>query len=618
MSDSSQYAAAGLGAAGALAGLGVANSDLANRFLARWMTAKPRRGHGDLRVPVYAELGRNLQSGSGEGIMASNIARMLNRNGIRSYYVNAAEHGRPADWETPAVRANSELWAGENRILSGRLDRLRTVPASLNGSRSNALDVLLHRFADAGVSRDKAMSLLASGKFNGFTPGELLDLFKVIGNKGIAEVVSGKLPIMSRDAFMRRVGKRRVPYFLSGETGMTYNAIRNDTAGGLVHPSKFVTSLDPLGSGARNLGLDTQFSANYAVPSPGKPFDPLIAGSRVYDPGPLRRNVHARKVEYILDRARMWKTVRRIARENGIDPKEIGRGTKFMLISTGSAGSNAAEKVRLAGEAFKGDPNVRIIVQYGQPNPKGYSAGVSMVAPNGVMEEISRLNNARPGFVLHTPRIDASEYGPLARTVDLHGGYAGSSSLTEALSHTNPTVMMNDSNLNRGNAAYGAARRGFRSVDSDATAMRRLVDAGVPDDTPLGRNMTVGSVIRQAGRTRSSLGQAEADAVQALRDAMYRSPSRFDRKVVDAANGIIAEQAARNRSVVNTIRNAVLDRIGKNDARNYRAMKPGMSKLYAGLSRLLNRTPAGRRIGIPLALAGALGLGGGAYALSRK
>lgn len=618
MADSTQYAAtAGIGTAGALAGLRAADSDLANRLLVRWMTARPRRGQGDLRVPVYAELGRNLQSGSGEGIMASNIARMLNRHGIRSYYVNVLDHGRPGAWETPDVLANGELWAGENRISSGSLDRLGRIRASVKGRPSNALDAIAGRLADAGVSRDEALRLLRSGKFNGFTPGELLDTFKVIGNKGIADVASGRLPLMSRDAFLRRVSGGRLPYFLSGETGMSYNGIKRTSSGAYTNPVKFMTSLDPLGSGARNLGLDTQFSANYTAPRGGA-FDPLIAGSRVYDPGLFRRNRFARRIVYGLDRRRMWDTVRRIAGENGIDPSTIGRGTKFMLISTGSAGSNAAEKLRLAGEAFKDDPNVRVIVQYGQPNPKGYAAGVNMVTPNGVMDEVNRLNKLRPGFILHTPRIDASEYGTLARTVDLHGGYAGSSSLTEALSHTNPTVFMNDSSLNRGNVAYGAARRGFKAIDSDVTAVKRLIDAGLPDSTSVGRDMTIGSILRNAGKTRADVAQTEADAIKALRDAMYNSKSRFDKGVVGDANRIIAEQTRRNRGVIESVQQAVLDRIGKNDARNYAKMRPGLEKLYVRLSRAVGRTAAGRRFGIPLALAGALGLGGGAYTLTNR
>lgn len=606
------------GAAVSGAGLGniAANSDTVNAALVRLMTSRPVKGYGDLRVPVYAGAGPLLEWGSGEAVMASRIARMLRAHGVGSYYVNTFGHqASPAALRNHAehISRNGALWTRANEINASRLDRLRSLSTDVLGKKTNAYDLLVDSLMQNGLSRQSAEGLMRSGRLNGWTPGEVLDTFKVIGKRGLADFIAGKYDIMGAEKFRNRISRGKIPYFMTGERGMLYSSL-----GPGVDPHRIADSVFPLdgaSSKAVNLGLLTQFQANYHNPNA-----PLIPGSGAYDPGFLRRSSFMRRLAYAKERRQMQNIIDDIARGNGIDPKTLSPKLKYMLISTGSAGTNAAEKLRLAGEAFKDDPNVRIIVQYGQPNPNGpFRGSLNLAAPDGVMEEINRLNSlpGRKGFVLHTPRIDTSKYGLLARTVDLHGGYGGSSSLTELMANTNPSVLMQDTYLNRTNSNYALKHIGTKLIDSDVTAMRGLIDAGMPDSTAVGYETTLGDQLRHAGRGRGDVARAEQEGIAALRDAMYKSKPRFSRDVVGRANKVLRMQRLRDRRFVDTVRKAVLSAVDAGDARRYDAMKPGVRKMFSALSRMFNRTAAGRRVGIPLAFAGALGLAGGVRALTK-
>jgi len=620
-------AVAGLGTSGVLMARGLADSDLANNILTRLMTTrKPAAGQPDFRVPVYAGADLNLTHGSGEAVMASRISRMLNRHGVGSYYTNTQWRPNDGDiaggfdnpnpktgrsWWGNDVHRNVKFWSDNTRINGSNLDNLVNLRTNFGGKEGNALSEILSKFEAAGVPQEQAMALLRSGKFNGFTPGELVDALGASGQAGIRDIAAGKAHLAAYSDMGGRLWGKKLPYLMSGETGMNYSTIGADPKA--VAENTYPFQMSPR---TRNLGLDTQFQANYRAPS-----DPLIPGSGMYDPGFGRRSRAARMWQYYAPRAlggggraEYNEAIRRLLAKNGIDPKTVPRGTKYMLISTGSAGANAAEKLRLAEKAFGNDPNVRILLQYGKRDAAPASAGLDLYTNNGVLEAVEQANKRRPGFVLAFDKDPA--YATLARNVDLHGTYGGSSTITEALANTNPTVTMTDTALNRGNNNYGTARRGIRQVDSAATAIGRQLKA----DPNLERvvnyrdgEQTLGQAIKSFGLEGVDYAKREEEAIQALRDAMYKSPGKFNKESIRAANGILAEQAARNKSFVSTVRALVTNAINKSDAARYQAMKPGFRKLMAGVPRALFRTPAGRRIGIPLALLSALGIGGAIY-----
>lgn len=633
MSEPRDYAAgaAGLGVGG-LVGRGLADSDAANSLLVRWLTRKaPAAGKPDFRVPVYAGADLNLEHGSGEAVMGSRISRMLQRHGIGSYYVNT--NWRPNDgdiargfnlpeggrdpWWSKDVGNNAKLWSDNTRIDGSNLRNLRKLRTNFGGRQGTAFAEIVSRMGAAGVPRRAVLRLLRSGAFNQFTPGELLDTFKVVGNKGIADIAAGKMQIAPSAVFRDIFQGRRLPYAMTGETGMNYNTLAGNGAAKAVAENTYPYREAP---GTRNLSLDTQFQANYRAGG-----DPLIPGSGMHDPGFGRRSrlarmwkYHAPKVLGGGEKAEYMAAVRRLAQANGIDPKTITPGTKLMLISTGAAGANAAEKLRLAEKAFAQDPNVRVLLQYGKANPASAAKGLDLYTNNGVMEEIARINRARPGFVIPFARDPA--YSVLARNVDLHGTYGGSSTITEALANTNPTVTMSDTYLNKGNNNYGTARRGIQQIDSGATAIGRELRGGRGlNDVVNTRDggQTLRQAIKDFGLGNADYGKIEQEAVQKLRDAMYKSPGKFDAKSVRAANGMLREQTARNRNFVDTVRKLVTKAIDRSDASTYRGMKPGAGRSMARIARALFRTPAGRRVGLPLMLASALGLGGGAFAASR-
>ena len=625
MAEMRDYAAgaAGLGVGGLLGGQ-IADSDAANSLLVRYLTRKaPAAGRPDFRVPVYAGADVNLEHGSGENIMAARISNMLNRNGIGSYYVNTG--GIPsAEWKdsrSPAVNRSIRLWRDDARISGKNLGNLRRMVVNLGSGDRRALSLLMSAMVDDGVSPRNALQALRSGMFDGFTAGELLDTFRSVGKGGVASIVEGRSHVVPNSAFRAQLQSAHMPHFLSGEAGMGYTSllkgkqykwddVRRMAKG--VAENSYPFSNAP---GTRNLTLDTQFQPNYRGPT-----DQLIPGSGMYDPGFGRRSRWARMWKYYHggEREAYHAVIARLAEKAGIDPKTLTPGTKYMLISTGSAGANAAEKLRLAEKAFASDPNVRILMQYGKDNARPASSGLDLYTNNGINEEIARINRARPGFVIGFGKDP--DYGLLARNVDLHGTYGGSSTITEALANTNPTVTMSDTLLNRRNNNYGTARRGIQQIDSAATAIGRELRNGTGLGTVVNSRdgrQTLGQAIEEFGLSGADYGKIERDAVQKLRDAMYNSPGKFDPKAVDAANAMLAEQAARNKTFVDTVRRMVTNAIDRRDVSAYRRMRPGVGKSLAGLSRALFRTPAGRRIGLPLALASALGLGGGAFAASR-
>jgi len=624
MADAADYlAAAGLGTGGVLTARALADSDTANNWLVRLLTRRaPKPGQPDFRVPVYAGADLNLTHGSGEAVMASRISRMLNRHGVGSYFTNTQWRPTASDlaggwatndtWASPTARENAKFWQEENRISRRDLSNLTNTRTRFGGKEGNALSELLGRFERAGVPRAQAMHLIESGAFDSFTPGELADALGADGAlaKGL---VSGKAQVMPRAEFLNRLVAKKLPYVMTGETGMNYTSLpwwQVDTNPRAIAENTFPFPQSPR---TRNLGLDTQFQANYRAPS-----DLLIPGSGMYDPGVGRRSRWGRMWRYYApkalgggERAEYRAAIDRILREHGVDPKTVSPKTKYMLISTGSAGANAAEKLRLAEKAFADDPNVRILLQYGKKGAAPASAGLDLYTNNGVREAIERANARRPGFVLDFAKDPA--YGVLSRNVDLHGTYGGSSTITEALANTNPTVTMTDTLLNRANNNYGTARRGIRQVDSAATALGRQLKV----DPDLSRivnyrdsEQRLGQAIRDFGLEGADYARREADAVKTLREAMYGSPGRFDPAAVRAANGMLAEQAARNRAFVDTARKAVVHAVNNHDAAAFRAMRPGFRKALAGIPRGLFRTPAGRRVGIPLAILSALGIGG--------
>ena len=625
MAEARDYAAgaAGLGVGGLLGGH-LADSDTANSLLVRYLTNKtPASGRPDFRVPVYAGADYNLEHGSGEAVMGSRISSMLNRHGIGSYYVNS--QGVPTNtgwdgWRSPAVNNSIRLWTDDARISGRNLGNLRRMVVNMGSGDRRAFSLLMSAMVNDGVSPRNALQALRSGMFDGFTAGELLDAFRVSGKGGVADIVAGRAHVAPYASFKDKIVSGRLPHFLTGEAGMDYTTLPTADWEARRRAAKSVAENSyPFANAprTRNLTLDTQFQANYRGAG-----DPLIPGSGMYDPGFGRRSRWARMWKYYHggEREAYHAAIARIAEKAGIDPKTLTPGTKYMLISTGSAGANAAEKLRLAEKAFIDDPNVRILLQYGygKKTPGPASAGLDLYTNNGVKEEIARINRARPGFVIDF--AGDPDYKLLARNVDLHGTYGGSSTITEALANTNPTVTMSDTYLNRGNNNYGTARRGIQQIDSAATAIGRELRKG----TGLGKvvnsrdgSQTLGQAIEGFGLSGADYGKIERDAVQKLRDAMYNSPGKFDPKAVDAANAMLEEQAARNKTFVDTVRRMVTNAIDRRDASAYRRMRPGVGKSLAGLSRALFRTPAGRRIGLPLALASALGLGGGAFAASR-
>jgi len=644
MADAADYAALGTGLAGAAGGAAVANSDRANAFLVRLLTQrKPQEGAPDFRVPVYAGADYNLTHGSGEAVMGSRISRMLNRHGVGSYYVNSQGGWPMADttqewfqndgWKSPYVKRNAGLWANEMRINGSNLDNLRNLPVNLDGHSGTALSALLAKMKAAGIPEQQALQLLQSGKFNNFTPGELLDTFKTVGDGGVQDIVSGRAPLVPKATFDTAFRSQKLPYALSSEASMDYSSMSGGNADRIAQN----TFPYPEAPNTRNLSLDTRFQANYRAGG-----DPLIPGSGVYDPGLGRRSRLARAWKYYApkalgggERSQYLSAIRRLEKENGI-PRDgfwsrlrqvvsPSARRRYMLISTGAAGANAAEKLRLAEQAFGTDPKVRVLLQYGKNNPA--SGGLDLYTNNGLNEELARIRAKRPDFVM--PFARDPDYGTLARNVNLHGTYGGSSSLTEALSYTNPTVTMSDTLLNNGNNAYGTARRGFKNVASGQTALGRVLQSGKSLDTPVNTrdryvshipHTTLGQALEGYGlqhATPATFDALEREGVQTLRDAMYRSPGKFSKGTVAAANRIIPEQASRNKRFLDTVRYAVTDAIDRHDASRYAAMKPGLAKALRGINRGLFKTPMGRRIGIPLAIAGALGLGGGTYALTK-
>ena len=207
MAETRDYAAgaAGLGVGG-LVGRGLADSDFANSLLVRWLTRKaPAAGKPDFRVPVYAGADLNLEHGSGEAVMGSRISRMLQRHGVGSYYVNT--NWRPNDgdiargfnlpeggrdpWWSKDVGNNAKLWSDNTRIDGSNLRNLRRLRTNFGGRQGTALSEIVSRMGAAGVPRREVLRLLRSGAFTQFTPGELLDTFKVVGNKGIADIAAG-------------------------------------------------------------------------------------------------------------------------------------------------------------------------------------------------------------------------------------------------------------------------------------------------------------------------------------------------------------------------------------------------------------------------------------------
>jgi len=638
---SDDIALVGGGLGGLMLGRSLADSDFSNKLLVRWLTRKqPGASQPDFRVPVYAGADLSLAHGSGEAVMASRMSRMLNRNGIGSYYVNT--NGRFNDegiargevsnstWYGDAVKRNPRLWSDNTRIDGSRLGSLWRLKTDVGGKQSNALRDIVGAMTGAGVSQRKAIRLLRSGAFDNFTPGELLDTFKLVGKQGILNIAAGRDHIAPYAALgHKHYWGTDLPYLLSGEAGMNYSTLAGNEAAKSVGENTYAYPRSPH---TRNLALDTQFQANYRSPS-----DQLLPGSGMYDPGFGRRSRLGRMWKYYMpkalgggERAAYMKAIRDIAVQNGIDPSTLTPGTKFMLISTGAAGANAAEKVRLVAKAFERDPNVRIILQYGKKNPLSEGAGLDLYTNNGVMDEVRRINARRPEFILHGDRLPG--YDVLARNVDLHGTYGGSSTITEALANTNPTVTMTDTFLNRGNNNYGTARRGIQQVDAAATALgrekARLLHSGVSLEDALARSINtrdsgegaihrLGPTIKALGLENADYGKIERDAVQKLRDAMYNSPGRFNRKTVSAVNALLKERGARDRTFVDAVRKAVLHAVDKHDAGRYGAMRPGARKAFSGLMRGMFSTAAGRRIGGPLALLASVGGGIGARALGR-
>lgn len=632
MADSGTTAAAvgGLGLGGGWLGAkALADTEFANGLLLRLLEKRRQRlGSAyrgpDLRVPVYAGLDPGMIHGSGEGVMGANAARALPKHGIPAYFVNT--NGDPTrdlyalgQTHGPELARNHALWRGEHAIDSRNLAALDALPTDYGGQPTTARKLIVSKFVENGVPAAQAEQLLRSGRLNGFKPGELLDTLSALKPAGVREFANGTTSVMPSGAFARRLAAGKVPHLLTTEAGMNYTTV---PGGNWQYTPKAVaenTNPWTLSPQTRNLSLDTQFQANYRGPG-----DHLIPNSAVHDPGFGRRSALARRLAYYRpgftpkwlggpgERAVARRTFSDLAKGQGAEP--LKRGQRYMLISTGSAGANAAEKLRLAGLAFKDDPNVRILMQYGSA-PKAPGAPNLYTNP-GVMQEIERLNRARPGFVVHGGRLP--NYPVLARAADLHGAYGGSSSITEAMSHLNPTVAMTDTLLNEGNSGYAAHHRGIPRVNSSATALKDLVRSGAPASTvvntrdPLGR--TLGEMMQVHGIDRNTdFGAMERRIVQQLRDAMYRSPSRFNRANVAAANKVIADQRLANRDFYSQIRRQVVNSLSRHDNKAYAALRPGGQRLYRGLSRALFKTPAGRRLGVPLAIAGALGLGGGIY-----
>lgn len=610
------------GAGGVLAGRAVADSDLLNALLVRILSNRKGRvraalarllggGGFDYRVPVIAASDYMHQHGSGEAAMGARIARMLRRNGIGSYYVNTQwnQTGKPSEWNAPnangekwwnpTVERNGEIWSVRATIDHNNLNRLVGIATDVGGEPSNAKDLIVGRIARAAnIAPAKAEAILRSGKFDGYTVGELFDTFNIIRDNGVKDVVRGKMELMPVQQFRRVFESGRLPYHYSTESGMNYSSLdwhAPDRIGANTHPHAFAPN-------TRSLAADTRFLANY-----NNPDDLLIPGSEMYDPGVFRRSAFMRRRQYAKDRKVLDKVVRALAAKNGIDLSSIGKNTKYMMISTGNAGANAAEKLRLAEKAFGNDPNVRIILQYGNGSPKPGSAGVDLYTNNGIMEEIRRINTKRPGFVLHAPKID--KYPIVTRAVDLHGTYGGSSTISTSMSQTNPQITLTDTILNRGNNNYATSRAGIRQVDTLSTALRHLAANPATDRNTVvngrdGLGRTLGEIERIMGiGPKTDFDRLEREGVKALQDAMYRSGGQFSKANVARANSMIKEMRGRNKDVIRGVVNQIRHAIERNDASAFRNSK-GIGRAARGVARTLFRTAAGRRLGIPLALAG--------------
>ena len=612
--DDTTIGAVGGGLLGALGLRALADSDLLNnRFIAR-RTHSAKGGYGRYAIPAYVGLGADMQHGSGEGNMTKNFSNALNRHGVGTYLTNItpdyAKHKgfypRFSDmppglihwgWK-PDLNRNAGLWHRSNTLDSIRgLDQgLGGLKTDFGGVRESAVDYLIRDLRSHGLRPDEARRIVLSGVFDGNTPGGVHDLMKLIGDDGVKNLASGRLRVGNAKSVYERLtgnGRRQFPYAFTGEAGMGYNSGgigRGEDVAAHMRDGRLYPWANGEGRTA-SLAAATKFNANYLHPDT----DEIIPFSRVYDPGFGRRGSFARKLANTWGRRKLVSVARGIAKDNGLPEdvvRGINKGNKFMLISTGSSGINAFERLRAAGEAFKDDPNVRIIMQHGSlPGPS--SAGIRWENNNGVLEEAARLNKIRPGMVLTADRV--KDYDRIARLVDLHGGYTGSSSATELASHTNPAVVMTDSDLNRLNMRWAQRMRpGLHAVET-----RGMADARAAGDW-------------------AAYDRHLQDAVRTLREAMASGGSQFSPENVARANRVINAQNSRNAEALKTVRQYISSAINRDYAKWHNRIANPVRRNYHGLARALFRTPFGRRVGLPLLGLGILGgAGAGAYAMSK-